>query len=138
MIIKKSQKLHTPKTFLTNDSCKNPTVKLVAIQLITHVIQNPENPYITYGELSALCQHKIHHRNLDEALGELSELCRLNKLPLITSVVYNKKENRPGAGFFKYFFSQLPEKDWDKKFIECSKEVMACKEWSNFIKIFDT
>lgn len=137
MIIKKFKKLPDTKVFLTNDSCNDPVVRLVAVCLITHVIQNPKNPCISYGDLSKLCQGKVHYRNLDAPLGEISELCRLNKLPLISVVVYNKTENRPGTGFFRYFFPQLPEKDWDEKFIDCTKQVMACKEWKNFIKIFE-
>ena len=136
MIIK-VKKFNVPTTFLSNESCNDPTVKLVAQKLITYVIENPENPCITYKELSQLCENKIHHRNLDEPLGEISNLCSENGLPLISSVVYNKNENRPGSGFFKYFFPQLSEKDWDKEFVKCVKQVKACKKWKEFIKIFD-
>lgn len=137
MIRKRFKKLPLTKEYRKNESCNDPTVKLVATCLLTHVIRNPQNPCITYSDLSRLCQGKVHYRNLDAPLGEISELCKLNDLPLISAVVYNKAENRPGAGFFRYFFPHLPEKDWDEKFVECTKQVMRCKQWQNFIEIFE-
>ncbi len=138
MIVKtKFKKLSLPKQYLTNDSCNDPTVKLVATALLGYVIKNPTNPSITYAQLSRLCQGKVHYRNLDAPLGELSDLCVLNNLPLISSVVYNQNENRCGAGFFKYFYPHLPEKDWDKQFVECVNQVIACKDWENFLKFLN-
>ena len=138
MVIKsKFKKLSLPKQYLTNDSCNDPTVKLVATALLEYVIKNPVNPCITYAQLSRLCQGKVHYRNLDEPLGKISDLCIINNLPPVSAVVYNQNENRCGAGFFKYFYPHLPECDWDKQFVECIKQVMDCDTWEEFLKIFE-
>lgn len=137
MMKRKFKKLSCTKNFLANESCNDPVVKLVAVNLLTYVIKNQKNPCITYGELSRLCQGKVHYRNLDAPLGEISDLCKLNNLPLVSAVVYNKNENRPGTGFFRCFFPQLKEKDFDEKFVVCTKQVIACREWGEFISIFE-
>lgn len=140
MIVKRKFKklpLTTSRVFLTNDSCNDPIVKLVAKQLLIYIIENP-NQTITYKELTELCDNKVHYRfSLNGVLGEISELCRLNHLPLVSAIVCNKKTKLPGAGFFGYFFPQLSEKDWKVQFEKCKAEIFSCTEWQDFIEIFE-
>jgi putative restriction endonuclease len=51
---------------------------------------------ITYGELAKLI--RIHHRPIYLFLGHILHYCRENKLPLLNSIVVNKKTRIPGEG----------------------------------------
>ena len=58
-------------------------------------------------------------RNLDRPLGQLSDICKVNGLPLISAIVIPLNGDPiPSAGYFKYFFPNLPRNKWEKSFIE--------------------
>ena len=128
----------TNDLYLTNDSCYNPTVKIVADALAIHIhnCTNFDFLPLTYKTLSELTGGKIFYMNLSNPLYEISSLCKMNNLPLVSSIVINGKSFHPGDKFFECFFPNLPEDEWDQKFVECLKEVYECNEWDQFFKIF--
>lgn len=137
MIVKKTfKKLNLNTTYIRTNECDDPEVKLVAKALLNHIIQNPDSLAITYKDLSAMMNGKIHFRNLDAPLGNLSTICLKNNLPPLSCIVINQEKNRPGDGFFRYFFPELPKDEWDTKYIECLNEVKAYTKWNQFLNIF--
>lgn len=112
---------------------KNSLDYIVAKELINHVINNRKNPIITYGTLAAKISEDLNPRNLDTPLGNISDVCKENNLPLISSVVVNKATRLPGDGFFDYFFGERPMSEWENIFQKCESEVKNCNAWKDLL-----
>ena len=91
-------------------------------------------PLITYGELAQRLSYDISPRNLDGFLGQLSDFCRDHGMPLLTVIVVNQANCRPGAGFFKYFFPHVEKENWDEIFVTEYQAVLDFKHWHRLIK----
>lgn len=136
MILKKPKviKISPPFQFELTDDCYDDLVRDVGIMLLNHIIQS--NELITYGDLTKKISYPINPRNLDHPLGCISDACKENKLPLLSVMVVNKETLRPGPGFFKYFYPELKQSEWDPKFFELYKQVKEFKGWNCVLNAF--
>lgn len=103
--------------------------KVLAVQCV-----NSEYPIITYGALAKKLSKPINPRNLEQPLGELSDFCRQNDIPLLSVIVVNQETRIPGSGFFKYFFPNAKPTDWEKIYIEQLDSVTTYKHWNRLTK----
>lgn len=136
MILKKPKviKIEQPFLFVLTDDCNTDLVRDVAVALLKHIIQ--DNEIITYGDLASKMDHPINPRNLDYPLGCISEACKENGLPLLSVMVVNKDTLNPGAGFFKYFFPELKQNEWEPKFFELYNQVKEYNNWNCVLDAF--
>lgn len=107
----------------------------VAELLLNHVINNLDNPIITYGELASKISPNFNPQNLSEPLGNISDLCKENGFPLISGVVVNKDTGLPGEGFYTYFFNERPMREWEDIFRKCLSDVKRCTRWQELLDI---
>lgn len=112
---------------------KNPFDYIVAEILLNHVINNRNDPVITYGELAKKIDSDFNPHNLGRYLGNISDVCKENGLPLISGIVVNKDTGLPGEGFFDYYYNGIPMKKWMDVFEECKYAVINCKYWQDFL-----
>lgn len=89
------------------------TSKAIAIKLLEHILNQQGDLYITYGELSKRCGSVIPPHHLGSFLGEISEMCKENGLPLLSAIVVNGETGYPGTGFYEYFFPGQPYSAWE-------------------------
>lgn len=101
----------------------------VAELLLNHVINNLDNPVITYGELASKISPDFNPQNLSEPLGNISDVCKENGLPLISGVVVNKDTGLPGEGFYTYFFNERSMGEWKDIYRKCLSDVKSCTRW---------
>jgi hypothetical protein len=106
----------------------------IARVLVKRLLDNEEEILITYGDLAKQLPFKINPRSLSNPLGTLSEICQYRDMPLISAMVVNKAHNRPGAGFFEYFFQGKPEDEWDKIFFKELQRIKKYKHWDKLLK----
>ena len=133
-MIVKNIKFKKPNYNYNHEFLLSPTAKRVGIALLTYVINHPSDPYITYKDLSKLCNGIPHyHLEMDEPLGELSSLCKELGLPYISSVVYTQESGLPGGGFFKAFYPGVSRDKWMEIFIKCGKDVENCSKWKDLL-----
>lgn len=107
----------------------------VAELLLNHVINNLDNPIITYGELASKISLNFNPQNLSEPLGNISDLCKENGFPLISGVVVNKDTGLPGEGFYTYFFNERSMREWEDIFRKCLSDVKRCTRWQELLDI---
>lgn len=106
----------------------------VAILLLKHVIENANNPMISYKQLGAKISPEFnYHHLLGDPLGRISEVCKENALPYLSGVVINETYGIPGPGFFEYFYGH-DERSWDKIHNECMANVISCRKWPELLK----
>ena len=89
---------------------------------------------ITYGQLAERLIPKINPRNLDHPLGQISDFCKDNDMPLLSTVVVNQDNLLPGDGYFKYYFSNAKADQYKKIFLEQKKYVVDF-DWTKLSKI---
>ncbi len=118
---------------ISEDFYKNPLNFTVAEILIKHVINNQNNPMVTYKQLAAKISSDFNPRNLGGYLGCISDECKENGLPLISSIVVNQDSGLPGEGFFNYYYKERPMSDWEKIFEECKSDVINCTLWQDLL-----
>lgn len=75
-------------------------VNTVGDFLVQHVLENPHDPVIHYGELGEATG--TNPRGLGLILGEIGRRCKANYLPNITSIVVCKGTQEPGEGFLAH------------------------------------
>jgi len=77
----------------------SPLASRIYKNLVAHVRRN--NPTVTYGELAKSLD--VHHRSphLHVALGEVTNACRHNGLPVIAAMVCRADSGRPSDGYYK-------------------------------------
>jgi len=103
------------KKFYENEQWIDCEEKRIFIVLLQHVLDNVYNPLITYGDLARRVGYSTGHGTLDAKLGNISSFCEANGLPRISAVVINKLKNKPGNGFFKYFYGDISEaEEWKR------------------------
>ena len=107
------------------------TIEIAAV--LARLCLAVEEPLITYGQLAQKLSYDISPRNLDNFLGQLSDFCRVHGMPLLTVIVVNQTNLRPGDGFFRYFFPHVEKENWDAIFVEEYKAVLGFKQWSRLI-----
>lgn len=107
---------------------------MVAEELLKHVISNKKNPVITYGRLAEKISPDFNPRNLNLYLGNISDVCKENGLPLISSIVVNKETRLPGEGFYRYFYNGQPMSEWEEIFKKCKSEVIKCTSWQALLE----
>ena len=108
---------------------------IVAKILLNHVISNRGNPVITYGELASQIASDFNPQNLGRYLGNISDVCKENGLPLISGIVVNKDTSLPGEGFYDYFYKEKPMSEWENIFEECKLGVMNCTVWKDLLNV---
>ena len=111
----------------------NPKTKMVAGVLVKHVSDNKDNLIITYGEVSALINNEIYHRNLRSHLYAIADVCKELGLPHLTAVVCKKGSTFPGNGFFDKYFPGLNDQERHDTFVKCLNEIRECEDWNKFI-----
>lgn len=84
---------------------------------------------ITYGAATRQLPYEFNPQNLDRPLGTLSAYCLELGLPLISTIVVNKDEGIPGAGYFKTFFPGSKASQRPDIFMEQYNRVKACHNW---------
>lgn len=106
----------------------------IAKILVKRISDNKEDLLITYGDLAKQLPYKFNPRNLANPLGTLSEICQYQRMPLISTIVVNKAHNRPGSGYFEYFFQGKPEKEWDIIFFKEVNRIKKYNHWDKLLK----
>lgn len=101
----------------------------VALYLISHVIDNRENPDITYGELAKGVGDELTPRTIEPFLGNISKVCEENGFPLISAIVVKSDSRIPGDGFFKSFFGKCDLEFEISKYIECRNAIISFNRW---------
>lgn len=121
--------------FFIPADCRKKEVKEIAIKLLQHIISKKEP--ISYGELSL--NSSFSPRNIEMPLGRISYACKDNGLPPISVMVINKKNNMPGAGFFKAYCNEIKGKDAQMvEAIKLMNEVIAYESWNDVLAAFDS
>ena len=134
MIIKNRVKINRGEVKFQNKIVLDSLTKKVAVNLLKHVIAHPDNPFITYQDLSKLCGGIPHyHLEMDQYLGDISSICKERGLPPISVVVCTKKDCIPAPGFFKAFFPGVSQEKWLEIFVKCFKEVQECDQWEDLL-----
>ena len=118
---------------ISEDFYKIPLNFTVAEILIKHVISNQSDPVITYKQLAAKISPDFNPQNLGDYLGCISDECKENGLPLISSIVVNQDSGLPGEGFYKYYYGERPMSEWENIFEERKTNVMNCTLWQNLL-----
>lgn len=126
----KNEKIIIPENF-----GKKPIDYKVAEVLLNYVINNLDNPVITYGELASKISLDFNPQNLSEPLGNISDICKENGLPLISVVVVNKDTGLPGEGFYTYFFNERSMKEWEDIYRKCLSDVKNCAKWQELLDV---
>lgn len=129
MIMKNNLKLFKTKIRIYEEFYNDDRNVDVALCLISHVIDNPDNPDITYGELAKKVGDNITARTIQPFLGNISEVCKENGFPLLSAIVINKKEKMPGDGFYIYFFGKSDPEFKKSKYTECRNSIISFKKW---------
>lgn len=101
-------------------------------QLLILLKNDPEHALITYGSLSEKINRKIGPRNLDYPLGIVSDVCKELGMPLLSTIVVNKKSYMPGEGYFTYYYPDVKETEYDNIFKRNLKEVREYQHWDEF------
>lgn len=108
------------------------------------MIENNHKYRIDYSTLTENLDKKIDwHVGLPHVLGDISSLCFYLKLPMISVVVINKLEVRPGNGFFKLYDIYhdthcAGNLELEIKIEESErKQVIDCKDWSKLKKVLN-
>ncbi len=110
---------------------------LVATKLLRHVINNQNDPVITYSELTRKLPFEYNPRNLDKPLGVISSICIENALPPISSIVVNKDFRLPGEGFYREFYSGRQVSEWKDIFEKCKSDVINCGFWQDILEAIE-
>lgn len=113
---------------------KNQLDYTVAEILLNHVINNRNDPVITYGELAKKIDSDFNPHNLGRYLGNISDVCKENGLPLISGIVVNKDSGLPGEGFYDYYYGGRPMNEWENIFEECKLNVISCTLWQDLLE----
>jgi hypothetical protein len=98
-------------------------------QLLILLKNDPEHALITYGLLSEKLSTKINPRNLDYPLGIVSDVCKELGMPLLSTLVVSKSTYMPGTGYFKYYYPDAKEAEYNNIFKRNVKEVREYKHW---------
>ena len=101
----------------------------MALCLIDYVINNRENPDITYGDLAKRVGDDLTARAIESFLGNISEICKNNGFPLISCIVVNGDTRIPGDGFYKYFFGRYDLEFEISKYKEIRDAIISFKKW---------
>lgn len=112
---------------------KIPLNYTIAEILIKHVISNQNDPVITYGQLALQISPDFNPHILGDYLGYVSDECKKNGLPLISSIVVNQDSGFPGEGFYNYYYGERPMREWDQIFEECKLDVINCTLWQDLL-----
>lgn len=105
----------------------------VALELLKYVVNNQNDPAITYGTLASKISDDFNPRNLDKPLGVISSVCVQNNLPPISGVVINKELKLPGEGFYKEFFSARPMSEWEEIYQNNLLAIKNCILWKDLL-----
>lgn len=89
---------------------------------------------ITYGQLADRLVPKMNPRNLDRPLGQISDFCKDNGMPLLSTIVVSQNTLLPGDGYFRCFFPNTKKELYKKVFLEQKAEVVAFN-WNKLAKL---
>lgn len=100
-----------------------------------------EEIWLTYKDLSINLYRNaginIKPRDTKNYIGELSIICYSIGLPLISCIVINSNDLKPGSGFFKLYGDltgrKLKDEEWDIIWLEESKKCFQCKDWDKLL-----
>lgn len=85
-------------------------------QLLLELKINNEKALITYRDLAEKLAFDINPRNLDNPLGVISDYCKEQGMPLLSTLVVNKETYMPGAGYFKYYYPNKKKNEYEAIF----------------------
>lgn len=110
--------------------------------LLKELKKNKGNACMTYSELSCRIGDRVGPRNLDRYLGDISSQCKDIGAPMLSVMVINKNENKPGSGFFRLYFDlygrRVKKADEDMIFVKELKAVQRYKHWNQLKLIYTT
>ena len=104
--------------------------------LLENINQEKNNAMIKYKDMCEKANNIIDPRGSAGYLGDLSEFCYENKLPLISAMVVNEKEYMPGAGFFR-LYTDLTGKEVEDKNELFKSELKKVREYDNWNKLIN-
>lgn len=116
---------------------KNKINCIVLRELLKCIINNQSEPIITYGELASKISNDFNPRNLNKYLLDVSDVCKENGFPLISSIVVNKNTGLPGEGFYNYFYKDQPMKEWENIYNKCKSEIINCMSWQKLLEAME-
>ena len=104
--------------------------------LVERLKKNPSESVITYSELCQKIGNQVNCRNVASYLGDISCWCNEIGAPMLSALVINRKNNRPGKGFYK-LYSELHEtslKNMDEElvFVYELKRIFNYHNWMDF------
>lgn len=113
--------------------------KSLAKELIRCINEDGEKALITYGEMCSRANNIIDPRGSSGYIGDLSEICYENSMPLISVMVVNANTYSPGGGFFKLYTQLTGKKVEDKNslFKEELKKVREYDNWERLIELLE-
>ena len=123
--------------FEIDEKYRKPEAVEVAVKLLEHYL-NSDEKIITYGDLCKKMSYPVTARNIEKWLGYVSFACKDNNLPPISAIVVNKTTSIPGFGFFKEYFPGVKPKNYDEKYIEVLKQILAYKYWDRVLEAYKT
>lgn len=122
---------------ILEDFWKRPLNPIIAKELLRYVIRNQENPVITYGELALKISSDFNPQNLNVYLGNISDICKENGLPLLSAIVVNKDTRLPGEGFYHYFYHEKPMSEWENIYKQCKADIVNCTLWKDLLDVIE-
>ena len=103
--------------------------------LVGRLNKNPEHAIITYDELCKTIGNQVDCRNIASYLGDISCWCTEIGAPMLSALVINQKNNRPGKGFYKLYAElygvPVRSLDEDVVFVSEYEKVSEYPKWDD-------
>lgn len=107
----------------------------IVTELLKELNKDRFNACITYDDLSCRLNRRVGPRQLAGFLGDISTWCKQIDAPMLSVLVINKHENKPGHGFFLLYSDLYGRKgkkeDEDLIFIQELKKVQQYNHWDD-------
>lgn len=101
--------------------------------LLAGLRRNSKQAIITYTDLCNRIGNQVNCRNVASYLGDISCWCDEIGAPMLSVLVINKHDNRPGQGFFKLYaeLHDMSMKSLDEELIFVSEfqKVSRYRDW---------
>lgn len=104
------------------------------VKVLIERLQNKQgHPVFTYDELCKKIGNQVNCRNIAPYLGDISCWCDEIGAPMISVMVINRNNNRPGKGFYKLYAelhgTSIRNMDEELTFISELKKVQKYRNW---------
>ena len=103
--------------------------------LLERLQKNPGKAILTYDELCKKIGNQVNCRNIASYLGDISCWCDEIGAPMLSVLVYNRNNNRPGKGFYKLYAqlygTTLKNVDEELAFVSELQKVIKYRNWKD-------